>query len=58
MRGAVDLKEAGEVDLGVALGGRQGSVAQQFLDGAEIGALGQQVRGKAVTKRVRRRRLR
>ena len=39
MGGAVDLDETRQVDLGVALGGRQRGVSQQLLDGAEIGAL-------------------
>ena len=40
MGGAVDLDETRQVDLGVALGGRQRGVSQQLLDGAEIAATG------------------
>ena len=55
MGGAVDLEEPGEVDLGVALGRRERGVAEQLLDGAQVGARGQQVRGEGMAQRVRRR---
>ncbi len=37
-------------DVGVDLGGRQISMAEQFLDAAEIGAAIQQVGGEAVSQ--------
>ena len=45
----VDLHQAGGVDRRVGLGGRQRSVAQQFLDRAQVAAGIEQMRGKAVT---------
>src|SRR6185436_6505702 len=43
---AIDRAQAGGVDVGVALGGRQASVAQQLLDGAQVAAGRQQVGGE------------
>src|SRR5437879_8349588 len=54
MRRAIDGAEAGRIDVGVALGGREAGVAQQFLDGAQIAAGAQEVRGEGVTQGVRR----
>src|ERR1035437_4084302 len=49
----VDGHEVGERDLRVFLGGGEAGVAQQFLDGAEVGAVGQQVRRVGVAEAVR-----
>ena len=53
VRLVVHRDEVGESDLRVLLGGGQARVAQQFLDGAEVGAIGQQVRGVGVAEAVR-----
>ena len=42
----VDLQQALGVDIGVALGRRQGSVAQQLLDRSQIAAGGQKMGGE------------
>ena len=51
----VDGEQAVAVDLGVDLGRRQGGVAQEFLDLAEIGAGRQEVGCEGVAQRVGRR---
>jgi hypothetical protein len=47
-------EEALRVDGGVDLGRRQAGVAQQFLDGAEVAAIGEQMRREGVPQRMRR----
>ena len=47
-------QQAGGVDLGVFLGGGQAGVAQQLLDGAQVGPGPQQVGGEAVAQGVGR----
>lgn len=49
----VDLKEALDVCRQVALGGGELGVAEEFLHGAEIGAVGEQVGGEAMAQGVR-----
>ena len=53
--GIVDGEEPCRIDRGVALRRRQAGMAEQFLDGAQIAAPGQQVRRETVTQRMRRR---
>lgn len=50
-----DIAEAGSVDRGVTLGGREAGVAEEFLDRAEVSAGTEQVGGKAMPERVGRR---
>jgi hypothetical protein len=45
---AVDRQQVLHVDLGVPLRGRQLDVPEQFLDGAQVGAALEQVRGERV----------
>lgn len=45
------------LNIGVALGRCQRSMSQQLLNRAEIGAFGQQMRGKRMSERVRRYRI-
>ena len=54
---AVDRHQVCPVDFGIALGGAQRGVAQQFLNGAQIPAAGQEMGGEAVAQRMGRRRL-
>src|SRR3546814_79219 len=54
MRRAVHVEQPGSVDGGVALGGRQRGVPQQFLDGAQVAAAAEQVGGEGVPERVGR----
>ena len=49
----VDVEQLRRVDVGVALGGAQPGVAEQLLDGPEIGAALQQVRRERMAQRVR-----
>src|SRR5690242_18312269 len=58
MRLLVNGDEALRIDGGVALRRRQAGMAQQLLDGAEVAAARQQMRGETVPERVRRRRIR
>src|SRR5262249_22767122 len=55
MGAAIDLEQVLSVDRGVDLRGRQRGVTEQFLDGAQIAAARQQVRGERMTQRMRRR---
>lgn len=48
----VDLAEAAAGDVGVDLGGGEAGVAEEFLDGAEVGAVFQQVGGEGVAEGV------
>jgi len=53
MRLVVDCHQIGEGDLGVFLGGGEPRVAEEFLDGAEVGAVAQQVSCECVAEAVR-----
>ncbi len=53
MRFPVDLQQLRRVHVGVALRRAQSRVPEQLLDGAQVGASLQQVRGKRVAQRVR-----
>src|SRR5436190_20062302 len=57
MRGVIDREEARRVNLGVALGGREGGMAEQFLDRTQVATAGQKMRGEGMAQGVRRRRL-
>ena len=57
MGAVVGLEQMRAVDLGIALRGRQAGVAEQFLDGAQIGAGAKQMRGEGMAERMRRRRV-
>jgi hypothetical protein len=50
----VDRHQVINVDLGIALGGAQTDVAEQFLDGAKISAFAEEVGGEAVAQSVGR----
>src|SRR5688500_15066248 len=52
MRLAIHLNQLRRVDMCVALRGAQSRVPQQFLNGAQVGAALQKVRGKGVTQRM------
>src|ERR1017187_2070078 len=49
----INLHQIGERNLSVFLGGREARVAQQLLYGAQVGAVGQQMRGVGVAETVR-----
>ena len=49
----VYLLQPRRVHMGVDLGGGDVGVAEQLLDLPEVGAAGQEMRGKAVSQRVR-----
>ncbi len=53
VRLVIRLHQHVDVEMRVPLGGRQTGMAQEFLDGAEIRSGFEQVRGEAVTERVR-----
>src|SRR5690606_358547 len=48
MRGCVDPEQRLGIDLGIALGGRQRGMAEQFLDGAQIATACEEMRREAV----------
>ena len=50
----VNALEAGCLDMGVDLGGGDIGVAEHFLDGAEVGAVLEEVGCEGVTQGVRR----
>src|SRR5258708_1270303 len=54
VRLGIGAEQGGGIDLGVALGGAERSVAQQFLDRAQIGAGAQQVGGEGMAQSMRR----
>ena len=53
MRAAIGPQQLLAVDLGVNLRGRERSVAELFLDDAQVGAVVEQVRGAGVAQFVR-----
>src|SRR6202020_1095993 len=53
MRALVNFKQPLAIDAGINLGGRQRSVAEQFLDRRQIAAARQQMGGEGMTQRVR-----
>ena len=55
MGGRVGAHQPGRIDLRVELGGRQGRVTEEFLDGAEFPLPGKEMRGEGVAQGVRRR---
>jgi len=48
----VDGFEAGFVHVGVALGGGDGGVAQEFLHGTEVSSPAQEMGGEGMAERV------
>src|SRR4051812_551320 len=50
----IRVAEAGRIDPSVNLCGRDRGVAEQLLDRAQVGTALQEMRGEAVTQRVRR----
>src|SRR3954447_20888259 len=58
MGAAIDFKQTIGVNSRVDLRRRERSVPEQLLDGAEIAAAPEQVRGEGMAKRVGRRRVR
>src|ERR1043166_793596 len=55
MRLVVGFHQAAEVDVRVALRGREARVAEELLDGAQVGARAEKMGGESVPQRVRRR---
>ena len=53
MKSLVGLAEAFDTYVGVNLGGGNVGVAEHFLDGAEVGATGEEVGREAVSEGVR-----
>src|SRR5262249_14853216 len=51
----IDVHQAPQVDVGVALRGREARVAEQLLDGTQIGAATEQMGGESVQERGRAR---
>ena len=54
MRGFVNVEQALRIDAGIDLSRRQAGMPKQFLDGAEIAAAAEQVRGEGMAQRMRR----
>src|SRR3546814_10396845 len=50
---AIDVQQMRRIDGGIDLGGTEAGMAQQFLQRTQIGPTRQQMRRKAVAKRVR-----
>lgn len=48
----VDVHELADGGVGVFLCGGKGLVAKELLDGAEVGAVGEQMRGEGMAQRV------
>ena len=46
----MNIAELGIGDVGVDLGGGDGGMAEHGLDGADVGAVAQEIGGKTVTK--------
>src|SRR5881296_752685 len=55
VRAVIGVHQPAEVDVRVALGGGEARVAEQLLDGAQVGARAEEVGCKGVAERVRRR---
>ena len=53
MRPPVERQELVGIDRGVDLGGCERRVPEQFLDGAQLAAPGQQMGGKRMAERMR-----
>ena len=53
VRLVVDLHQLADGGVGVLLRGGEGLVAEQFLDGAKVGAVGEQMRREGVAERMR-----
>ena len=53
VRPVVDFHELANGSVGVLLGGGEGLVAEEFLNGAKIGAIGEKMRRESMTQRVR-----
>ena len=49
----VDVHELADGGVGVFLSGGEGLVAEEFLNGAEVGAIGEEMSGEGVAERVR-----
>jgi hypothetical protein len=49
----VDRQQLVDADLGVALGGGEGGMAEQLLDGSQVGAGVEKVSGKGMAQGVR-----
>ena len=56
MGGVIGCHQPGGIDAGVDLRRRERGVAEQFLDGAQIAAAAEQMRGEGMAQAVRRRR--
>jgi hypothetical protein len=52
MRLVVDVHELADGGVGVFLRGGERLVAEEFLDGAKVGAVGEKMRGEGVAERV------
>src|SRR5438046_8575100 len=57
MRLGILFEKMGGVDLGIDLRGRERSVAEQFLNGEQVGARGEEMGGEGMAQRMRRRRI-
>src|SRR4051812_36416326 len=55
MRGAIDFQEPLAVDAGIDLRGRERGVTEQFLNRAQVAAAAEQMGGKGMPQRMRRR---
>ena len=53
MRLIVHPQDSRRVDLGIALRGRQAGVTEQLLDLPQVGAVGEQMRCKAMAEGIR-----
>src|SRR5262249_2015630 len=51
----IDVHQASQIDVGVALRGREARVAEQLLDGPQVRAAAEEVGGERVTEGVRAR---
>src|SRR2546430_9379301 len=54
VRAVIGVHQTAEVDVRVALRRREARVAEELLDGPEIGPRAEQMRGEGVAERVRR----
>src|SRR3954447_18520706 len=58
MRRTIGGQQSSSVDGGIQLRGRKRGVAEEFLDGAQIAAAAQKMRGEGMAQRMRRGRVR